>query len=315
LICSFSVIEEGDEEEEEKDPKSPSRQVSARGSGGGSVASLSSLNKPIGVGVSPTTHFKGGLHHQETILEGLHEDEEGSAGRNSDDIMHDNDDDDANDFVFDDDEDNVKEPDPMEMNLRRTFEDFANDNTHPHTGGSHIDMIPISALQTAFIRLFNIYIDSELIDQAAFDSGEVDPGLEELTLNEFRSVYLNLDKLLKGEDNSAMKSDGIPIDKHRPITPALDEDEGQEIENQEAWETQQSLKDEGFIPVRESNILPSSTADRPAMMSLNLKKLPGNQSSSNSQSNNSNSNNNNNNNHAAGSGLQGVRNVKSSFTG
>lgn len=110
-----------------------------------------------------------------TILEASDE-EEGSDG------------DDDNDGDDDDSEAGEKEVDPLQAALKSAFEDFADDQ----------DLLPVKMLQEVFIRLLGRYIDDETIEQAAIDSGEVDPGIDEVTWSEFRAVYTSLDRLLNG---------------------------------------------------------------------------------------------------------------------
>lgn len=173
-------IEEGDEGEEDEESvadkrkgpgslaSSPSKVNSARSRGTGSNA---------GAGV-----IKGKQH---TILEAQNEDEDAEEGEE-----------DEPDFGSEDE----KEPDPVEMLIKNTFEDFLSD-AYPN-GGYNSELLPVSYLQDAFIQMFNRFISPELIEQASYDCGEVDPGLEELTMNEFRAVYFSLDRIINGRTDT-----------------------------------------------------------------------------------------------------------------
>jgi len=81
----------------------------------------------------------------------------------------------------------------LQAALKAAFEDFADDQ----------DLVPVSMLQEVFIRLLGRYEDEETIEQAAIDSGEVDPGIDEVTWSEFRAVYNSLNRLLNGEGPSS----------------------------------------------------------------------------------------------------------------
>lgn len=170
-------IEEGEEGEEEEDSvvdkrkggsitSSPSKLNSARSNASGGHGNNNNKKKP---------------QAQSTILEAQNEDEDA-----------DNADEEDADFISEDE----KEPDPVEVNIKNTFDDFLAD-INP-TGGYASDLLPTSCLQDAFIQMFNRFVSSELIEQASYDCGEVDPGLEELTFNEFRAIYFSLDRLING---------------------------------------------------------------------------------------------------------------------
>lgn len=166
-------IEEGEEGEEEEESVADKRKgpVSVNSS-----PSKINSDRSRGNGSNPAAaNLKG---KQQTIVEGQNEDEEGGG-------------DDEPDFGSDDGD---KEPDPVEMNIKNTFEDFLAD-AYPN-GGYNNELLPISSLQDAFIQMFNRFISQELIDQASYDCGEVDPGLEEITMNEFRAIYFSLDRIL-----------------------------------------------------------------------------------------------------------------------
>lgn len=79
--------------------------------------------------------------------------------------------------------------------VRATFEDFAEPSTSVEWGNH---MMPITSLQEAFIRMFNKYIDQDVVERAMAHSGEVEPSLQEITLNEFRVVYQCMAAILAG---------------------------------------------------------------------------------------------------------------------
>lgn len=89
------------------------------------------------------------------------------------------------------------------MITKNAFEDYATPSALASWGG---DVMPVSCLQEVFIRVFNRFISQENIDGALSHTEEVEPGLEELTLNEFRAIYRSLKKLLNGESLERPKS-------------------------------------------------------------------------------------------------------------
>jgi hypothetical protein len=107
---------------------------------------------------------------QETIKEGEHEDED---AENEDEEDH---------FGSDDEE----EVDPEEAAIKAAFDDFS---SLSNLEGFTADVIPISLIQEAFIRICNQFISQEIIDKAVLDTDEVDMNLEEYTFPEFRLVF------------------------------------------------------------------------------------------------------------------------------
>jgi hypothetical protein len=61
-------------------------------------------------------------------------------------------------------------------------------------------------LQEALIRLMNMYITDDIMEEAVIESGEVEADVKEITLSEFRGIYKSLQQLLKG------KEDGNEVD-------------------------------------------------------------------------------------------------------
>jgi hypothetical protein len=107
---------------------------------------------------------------QETIKEGEHEDED---AENEDEEDH---------FGSDDEE----EVDPEEAAIKAAFDDFS---SLSNLEGFTADVIPISLIQEAFIRICNQFVSQEIIDKAVLDTDEVDMNLEEYTFPEFRLVF------------------------------------------------------------------------------------------------------------------------------
>lgn len=70
--------------------------------------------------------------------------------------------------------------------IKNTFEDYATPSHLVSWGG---EVLSANCLQEAFIRMFNRFVSQELIDDAISSTNEVEPGLEELTINEFRAIY------------------------------------------------------------------------------------------------------------------------------
>lgn len=81
---------------------------------------------------------------------------------------------------------NFGQIDPEIMMTKTAFEDYASPSALASWGG---DVMPVNCLQEVFIRVFNRFISQEDIDQALSHTEEIEPGLEELTLNEFRAIY------------------------------------------------------------------------------------------------------------------------------
>ena len=70
--------------------------------------------------------------------------------------------------------------------VKTTFEDYSTPSHLISWGG---EVLAVNCLQEAFIRMYNRFVSQELIDEAISSTSEIEPGLEELTLNEFRAVY------------------------------------------------------------------------------------------------------------------------------
>ncbi len=76
--------------------------------------------------------------------------------------------------------------DPEIVVTKNAFDDYASPSALVSWGG---DVMPVHCLQEVFIRVFNRFISQEDIDTIISHTEEIEPGLEELTLNEFRGVY------------------------------------------------------------------------------------------------------------------------------
>ena len=141
-----------------------------------------------GSNVSPAAKEYKPSKGNETIKEGENEDEDGDA-------------EDEEDHFGSDDEEEVRlfewiggrelsffrfQINPEEAAIRTAFDDFS---TVSNVEGFIADVIPISSLQEAFIRLLNQFVSQDLIEKAIMDSDEIDFNLEEFTLPEFRVLY------------------------------------------------------------------------------------------------------------------------------
>lgn len=51
------------------------------------------------------------------------------------------------------------------------------------------DLMPLASLREALIQISNQYLSTSIVKRAIRQCGEIDTGLEEITINEFRSVY------------------------------------------------------------------------------------------------------------------------------
>lgn len=183
---------EDNDDDDEKDQKSggDGGSKSGRSRGGGSHKG--------GKGKGPLRSN----NKQQTIVEAQNEDEDedddGGMGGGGDDV----------EFGSEDGE--PKELNPVEVHLRNIFDDFVADhlaeNNNQSTSFTSDHLLPVGSLQEAFIQIFNRIVDTETVEQAAYDCGEVDPDLEEVTFHEFRAIYYSLKKLLHGSANSSLHS-------------------------------------------------------------------------------------------------------------
>jgi hypothetical protein len=160
--------------------------------GGGSVSSKGSTTSNSKAGNKKSVISHPPLNN-EPILEGQNEDEE---GENEDDHFGSDDEEPevCSVFVFHFSQVTlmllVLQLSPDEAAIKSAFEDF----TAPSKlEGWTSEMIPIDCLQEAFIRLFNEFIPLELIDRACTQTDEIDPSLEEFTIQEFRSIFRRYD--------------------------------------------------------------------------------------------------------------------------
>lgn len=80
--------------------------------------------------------------------------------------------------------------------IRTTFEDFSCPSRLEGWSG---DVIPLSCLQEAFVRMFNRFITNEMIEHAIFDTDEVEPTMDEFTLGEFKAIYKSMIYVLNPE--------------------------------------------------------------------------------------------------------------------
>lgn len=83
----------------------------------------------------------------------------------------------------------LQEVDPEEAEVRDTFEDFSVQNGHEMYVGEESFTIHKGSLQEAFIRLFNQYISTEMIEREISMCEECDGSFEELTYMEFKALY------------------------------------------------------------------------------------------------------------------------------
>ena len=155
-------LTKADEDEDEEQQESQGGKSSARG--GNSTASPGGGGGGAAAGKTPKKQI------QATIKEVENEDEDGEE-------------EDEEDHFGSDDEEEVS---PEEAAVKAAFDDFS---MVSNLEGFTADVIPISSLQEAFIRIVNQFIGQDLIDKAILDTDEVDMTLEEFTFPEFRLVY------------------------------------------------------------------------------------------------------------------------------
>jgi hypothetical protein len=86
----------------------------------------------------------------------------------------------------------VRQVDPEVLIIKNAFEDYCSTSVLVGWGG---DVMSVNDLQEVFIRLFNRFVSQEDIDVAIAHTDEIEPGLEELTLNEFRAVHRRYKRL------------------------------------------------------------------------------------------------------------------------
>ena len=113
-------------------------------------------------------------------------------------------DDDDDDMDFGNDDEDAP-PDPEEMAIRETFDDYSVDPAISHDvhAFTNTPMMPLSSLQEALVRLTNTFVSTETIDKAIRESGEVEWSMEEITLHEFRGIFKALQEVLRRDAGGA----------------------------------------------------------------------------------------------------------------
>jgi hypothetical protein len=168
-LAAKRIDEEKDEDEASIEGRSPSKAGSDNNKTSARVEETS--KNTVTPTSSPAKDYKAPKERNDTIKEGDNEDEDGEGNEEED---H---------FGSDDEEGEV---DPEEAAIRAAFDDFSSVSM---LEGFAADVIPVSTLQEAFIRIVNQFISSDLLEKAILDTDEIDETLEELTFPEFRLVF------------------------------------------------------------------------------------------------------------------------------